>query len=117
MSDKPIRIPYTTPMPKKRRWTKKNLVSHKDGSDTYKCSECQFESRYSMGRRPEDCPKCSKKDLVGKPLGWWSSTNQSVCECGQPAILVPRDGHPLSSMWKYERPGDKLWCCSVCKEK
>jgi hypothetical protein len=97
-----------------RIWGKVNLVSHKDGTDTYKCSECGFSRKYRLNR-PGDCPECTKRELANLSLSWWSLGTDSICSCGRKAIIVPRESHPLSSYWRYERPGENLFYCEVCK--
>jgi hypothetical protein len=99
----------------KRNWGKVNLISHKDGTDTYQCSECGFTKKYLLNR-PQDCPKCTERELKNLPFSWWSSGTISVCSiCNREALIVPRTDHPLSNYWKYERPGDYLFYCEFCK--
>jgi len=121
MDKKIIRTPIAkikrTPYLKKtkNRWFKKNLVTMKGGYDIWKCTECGYEEKTILNRKC-DCPECSKKDLKGKPLGWWrtiSSKNKRCPKCKRKGKVVPKKGHPLSAYWIEQiRNDESLMCCT-----
>ena len=80
-------------------WNKKNLVSNKDLSDTWECTECGFTANYKLGQRPVECPECLKK----KPMGWWTRSASDCSICGAKGKLVPKEGHALSEFWQLQR--------------
>ncbi len=98
-------------------WEKINLVTKRDGSDEYKCSECGFKKKYYSLRREGECPKCKPAMTVGGwvPLGVKMKNDCPIC--GDDMINVPRKGHSLSQYWSLEQEGQKLMCCpNDCKE-
>lgn len=90
-------------------WSKKNLVSNKDMTDTYECSDCGYTANYRLGEIRVSCPECMKE----KPLGWWSVVAEgSPCICGVKGKKVPKQGHILSEFWELQRGDDEsLYYC------
>lgn len=94
---------------RKMAWQKKSIVSNKDLTDTWECTECGFKANYKMDSIPVRCPQCMKK----KVFGWWSIKEQvNHCDiCGGLAKIVPKEGHLLSGFWELERNNEKLYYC------
>lgn len=87
-------------------WEKVNLVTQRDGSDLYRCSECSYEKKYFGFNRDRYCPKCGD----GKPtaiFGYWTSKEEKdrqPCNyCGSPVIECPKEGNPNSRFWELQR--------------
>jgi len=95
-----------------RRWSKRNVISHSDGTDTYQCSECKFKSRYEMYHIPVDCPKCSAQEIIYGGWHWTSSELSPKCiYCKADCVECPESDHPNSKYWALERDNQILIVC------
>lgn len=88
-------------------WDKINLVTQEDGSDVWKCSECNFKKKYFGVERENECPKCKKTDIYG---GWM--IKPSKCNwCNTILIKCPKD-HPNAKYLNLKRyPNEDLYIC------
>ncbi len=103
-------------------WAKINLVTDKDGSDTLKCSECNYKKKYFGLARPPICPKChgtgerKKTAIYG---GWFNKGDQAECSfCNIDLIKCPKEGHPNSKYWPLKKSPEEvlLVCPNGCLE-
>lgn len=92
-------------------WEKQNLVTLKDMSDVYKCSECGYKQKYFRLERSRDCPKCRPENIYG---GWYTfkDIGKAKCyHCNYKLIEVPKEGHPNSKFLNLGRHGEVLLAC------
>jgi len=88
---------------------KVNLVSEKDGKDTWKCEFCGKKVR-AVFNRPMFCV-CEREGTILD--AWCSPKHVLSCPCCDTQYVeVPQEGHPNSKYWRLKRSdGCLLYAC------
>ena len=89
-------------------WSKVNLVTARDGSDTWECTDCGFKKKYFGLRRDLYCPKCKATPV----FGCWSTKTSKCGFCESKMIVCPKEGHPNSEYWNLQQNKEEnLYVC------